>query len=101
MDRHGLAGLTMLLVCTFMGCGAAFKGLVQENNQKARAKVASIAEFDLDCPRAKLKIQALTHYPNGRESTLGVRGCGKAARYQSVPNTEEWVLDGARKDAAQ
>jgi hypothetical protein len=40
--------------------------------------VAPVAEFDLQCPRANLS------YTQLNEKTIGVKGCGKQAKYVEI-----------------
>jgi len=72
--------------CTTIGNKAEF-----EKNSFDR--VYPRAEFDMDCPKEKLKLTIINANRHGYPETIGVRGCGHKAVYVRPDNQENWILN--------
>ena len=55
----------------------------KDREKHAFDKVMSIAVFDLDCKKSKIKLKILSKFPNGYPQQVGAIGCGQKVRYVS------------------
>jgi len=83
---------TLVLVLAVAACGATHhrKTMVDDFTKNGLPKAA----FDLGCPSEQLEVTQLT---DDAES-VGVRGCGRQARYEYVLSTG-WVVDTTGEDS--
>lgn len=77
---------TLALLATCAACGAMGKSHFQTYG-------IDKAAFDLQCEKAQLDVVELS------STSVGVRGCGKQARYEMLRNGE-WVMNSANDGRA-
>ena len=78
-----LAGMCMVVLLG--GCATSL-------NDSAREDLARKASYEMECPEEKLEMTVLKKMFNGRETQIGVEGCGQKATY-IISERGDWIQE--------
>ena len=83
--------IAALLLLAATGC---------KHNKRATTTVTRRAAFDLSCPKEELRLNVIdTEGARKMASQIAVRGCEQKAVYVYYPDSDTWIIDGARDSA--
>ena len=67
-------------------------GCASMANDNAREDLARKASYEMECPEEKLEMTVLKKMFNGRETQIGVEGCGQKATY-IISERGDWIQE--------
>jgi hypothetical protein len=82
-------------IIAFAVCAGGFQcacASTSAQNEQGLENVVNRAQFDLDCPRHRLRLAPL-QYEGDLVTSYGVIGCGRRGAYVRVPRGNLFVLD--------